>query len=138
MIYTMKLRARFHECGIHGIVHHSNYGCWMDMAQSALLEDNGLRFADFMDDGYYFPILEQHIKFLSPAYYDEEILIRTWLTELGYVKVTFAYELIHARDGKLIAKAESTHAFLGEDLRPLNVQRRYPVLYQALQPYLEK
>ena len=137
MINETVISVRFNECGAHGIVHHSNYNCWLETAQFDLFHKHNMDYVTLLHEGYFFPIIKLSIDFLSPARLGDEICIRLWLKELGRVKMGFGYELVRLPERQLIARAASEHAFLTQDSKPADIKRAFPELYESLRAYLQ-
>jgi acyl-CoA thioester hydrolase len=45
----------------------------------------------------------------APAYYDDELVVRTHITELRRRSLRFGYEIIRVPDGTVIAEGETGH-----------------------------
>ena len=62
------------------------------------------------------------IEYLRPAFAGEEIVVRTWVSAFERVRSTRRYEMIRAADEAVLARAETTWAFLRrEDGRPIRI-----------------
>src|SRR5262245_5470742 len=55
---------------------------------------------------------EHRIVYLSPAYRDDEIEIRTWISEIKRVRAIRKYEFVRKADGKVITKGETQWIFV--------------------------
>jgi len=55
---------------------------------------------------------EHRIEYLSPAYLDDEIEIRTWISEIKRVRAIRKYEFVRSTDGKVIVKGETQWVFV--------------------------
>jgi len=49
------------------------------------------------------PVLAVEVRYLRPALYDDEILVKAHLADAGAVRFTFEYEVLRASDGLLLA-----------------------------------
>jgi acyl-CoA thioesterase FadM len=66
---------------------------------------------------------------LSPALYDEEILIRTRVEDANPRKVRLHYELFSAGDGRRLAEGFTTHVFMGPDRKARKLPEKYHELF---------
>ena len=57
------------------------------------------------------PVLENHTKYISPAFYDDELTIATTIRTKPGVRIKFEYELFNA-EGKMINQGETLLAFV--------------------------
>lgn len=123
------VRVRYAETDQMGVVYHANYLVWMEVGRVEYWRALGLRYRDMeRDDGILLAVAEAQCRYLAPAYYDDEIIIRTRVAEVNPRLVRFEYELVNAADGRSIAIAFTKHVFCGKDRRP----RRLPEKYHAI------
>jgi acyl-CoA thioester hydrolase len=40
------------------------------------------------------PVIEQYARYISPAYYDEVLTVRTYINEMPNARIKFEYEII--------------------------------------------
>jgi acyl-CoA thioester hydrolase len=50
-----------------------------------------------------------YCRYKAPAYYDDELIIRTHITELRRRSLRFGYEIVRAADGQIVAEGETGH-----------------------------
>jgi acyl-CoA thioester hydrolase len=76
----------------------------------------GIPYTRLEAQGYFLPIVEAHLRYLSPARYDDPVEVVGWIRELRSRQVQFGYQL--ERDGKLLAEGWTIHIPMGRDGRP--------------------
>ena len=54
-------------------------------------------------------VAESYARYKAPAYYDDELLVRTHITEMRKRSLRFGYEIVRASDGQIIAEGETGH-----------------------------
>jgi acyl-CoA thioester hydrolase len=54
-------------------------------------------------------VVDARCRYKSPARYDDEIVVKTWLKNIRESVIHFGYELLRVEDGSLIAEGETTH-----------------------------
>jgi acyl-CoA thioester hydrolase len=109
------IRVRYAETDAMGIVHHAVYPVWMELGRSDLLRDLGHSYAEWEKRGVMMSVAELHVKYRTPARYDELVEVRTRLKEAGRRRVIFAYAIL--REGIRLAEGESVHVVTGPDGR---------------------
>lgn len=93
-----QVRVRYAETDAMGIVHHSQYVIWFEVGRSNFMRSLGYSYAQIERLGFHFRIAEIGARYLAPAFYDELITIRTWLSELHSRSLTFSYEVLRPAD----------------------------------------
>ena len=68
-----------------------------------------------------FPVVEAHLRYKSPARYDDLLGIEVWPMLMEKIRVNFGHRILN-QDGKLIVEAETFHVCTGLDEKP----RRLP------------
>ena len=110
-----EIRVRYAETDAMGIVHHAVYPVWMELGRSDLLRQMGQSYAAWEKRGVMMSVAELHVRFRSPARYDELIEVHSTIKEIGRRKVVFEYVVV--RDGTRLAEGESVHVVTGPDGR---------------------
>lgn len=131
-------RVQYYETDQMAVAHHSNYIRWLEEARTDLLAQNGIRYKDMEDRGIIIPVVDVSCKYLISARYDDVMEISPVMTGYNGVRMEFTYEIRFQKDGKLAATAHSTHCFIGEDYKPLALQKREPELHQMFLSFLQQ
>lgn len=126
-----RLRVRYAETDQMGVVYHAHYFVWFEVGRVEYCRRRGVVYRDLEQQaGLYMAVSEARCRYLHPARYDDEIIVRTSLARLRRRSLTFAYQAIRAADGVLLAEGETVHIFLSPDARPRTLP---PSVAQALQ-----
>jgi acyl-CoA thioester hydrolase len=126
-----RIRVRYAETDQMGVVYYANYLVWMELGRVEYCRSIGLRYKDMeMNDGIFLTVAEASCRYLFPARYDEEIVLRTSIRQSGSRMVRFQYEMTEAESGRKVATGETTHIFCGRDMRPLKLPEKYLVLFR--------
>jgi acyl-CoA thioester hydrolase len=54
-------------------------------------------------------VAESYCRYKAPAYYDDELIVRTHITELRKRSLRFGYEIVRAATGQVVAEGETGH-----------------------------
>jgi acyl-CoA thioester hydrolase len=114
--FETQIRVEYHHTDQMGIVHHSNYVKFFEVARTEWLRAAGLTYAEMERRGVMMPIVDVQIKYRQPAYYDELITVRAEVDELPMARMTFRYA-IRGEDGRDIASGSTTLGFIDKDTR---------------------
>jgi acyl-CoA thioester hydrolase len=125
---TTTIRVRYAETDQMGIVYYANYLIWMEVARVDFCKAIGFRYKDMeIEDGILLAVAESHCRYVSPARFDDEVEIRTSVTEKTRRMVTFDYEMMC--EGKRLATGSTKHIFLSRELRPVRLPEKYTALF---------
>ena len=125
-VHETRLRVRYAETDQMGIVYHSHYFVWMEVGRVEYCRAAGLRYRDMEKEaGVLLAVVEAGCRNLAPAFYDEEVLVRTTVEEAGARMVRFGYEIRNAETKALLATGFTRHVFLGLDRKPRKLPEAY-------------
>jgi len=103
--HTFKKRVRYAETDKMGYLYYGHYAKYYEIGRVECLRSLGMTYKALEDDlGMILPVVKLDIRYISPAYYDDEIVIKTILKEMPRSLITFHHELFNP-DEKLINKA---------------------------------
>jgi acyl-CoA thioester hydrolase len=121
-----RLRVRYAETDQMGVVYYANYLVWMEVGRVEYCRASGIRYRDMeIEDDLLLAVVEAHCRYLSPALYDEEVIVRTWIEEAHPRMIRFGYEMTEASDGRRLATGETKHVFCGRDRKPRKLPGKY-------------
>src|SRR5262245_35156074 len=114
--HETSIRVRYAETDRMGLLHHSNYFVYFELARTEMLRARGMSYREIEDSGHFLVIVEVGCKFKRPARYDDELTVRTTVARVTHVKIVHHYEVRCA--GLLLAEGQSTLACVDRDGRP--------------------
>jgi len=126
-----KITVRYADTDMMGIAHHSNYPIWFEAGRTDFIKRLGYSYSRIEKEGAYLPLTDLSCSFKRPALYEDELAIHTKLALLTYVRVIFSYDVLDA-SGTLLATGKTHHAWTNTDLKPINIAKKMPVVYEAL------
>jgi acyl-CoA thioester hydrolase len=110
-----RLRVRFCETDLMGIVHHSNYLAYFEAGRVEWLRRRGVTYADWAARGIHLPVVEASVRYRAPARFDDVIAIETHLVELRAASVRFEYRMERIGDSaELLAEGFTRLACVNE------------------------
>ncbi len=131
------LRVRFGEIDGMGIVYHPNYLSYMEMGRTEYMRDLGISYREVEEGGIRLVVADVGVRYLKPARYDEQLVVRTFVHEVGRVRLSFRYEIRRGDDllatghtvlastdhrGRLRRLPETLLELLGRSRAPTGVQ----------------
>ena len=118
--FETKVRVRYAETDQMGVVYHGNFAQYFEVARVEWLRSLGVSYRQMELEGVMLPVVNLNINYRKPAYYDEELTIRTRLVEKPTAKIIFEYEVCN-ENGELISDATSTLVFV-------NIATKKPIM----------
>lgn len=131
--FDFKKRVRYGETDMMGYLYYGNYAQLYEIGRVETMRSLGLTYRDLeVVYGVMMPVVHVDARYILPAKYDEELTIRTILTELPSRMIVFENEIfneemqmIHKAVVKLFfiemssSKKVSCPEYMLEKLRPL-------------------
>ena len=125
MMVAVRDRVRFVETDLMGVVHHSNYLHWFEMARVEYLRSANVLLPDLIAAGILFPITDVQCKYRQSAYFDETIRIETTLVDFSRVKLCFSYRVLREADNILLAEGTTQNVFTDKNGRITRLPQIY-------------
>lgn len=109
--HEIKLRVRYAETDKMGYVYYGNYAIYFEVARVEALRALGMDYKSMEDDGIMLPVHSYDIKYLKPAYYDQELTIVCNILQMPTTRLVFEYKTYNA-EGILLNTANTTLVFV--------------------------
>jgi acyl-CoA thioester hydrolase len=127
-----RVRVRYAETDKMGVVYHSNFIVWFEVGRVEMLRELGFSYRDVeRDDDCHFAVVDVRCRYKSPAYYDDELIIRTTLKNVRGSLLHFTYEVLRAGDNTLLAEAETNHIVVNSKFEKTELPPKYADAFRA-------
>ena len=127
-----RLRVRYAETDQMGVVYHSNHLIWFEVGRVELMRQMGFSYRDMeREDGLFIAVVEVQCRYRAPVYYDEEVIVRTWLKTVRESVIKFRYELARANTGTVLAEGETTHIVTNSEMKVSVLPDKYLSVFRA-------
>ena len=115
-----KLRVRFAETDLQGIVFNGNYLTYYDVAWTEYFRAVGLEYKDLIEIGADTVLARITMEFKSPARFDEVLEAYARVSAVGNTSLTFDFEIYPEGEDRLIGSASSLYVCIDpKTLRPV-------------------
>jgi acyl-CoA thioester hydrolase len=104
---VVRVRVRFYETDLMGIVHHGSYVAYLEVARVEWLRRRGVAYATWASAGLHLAVVEVNLRYRAPARFDDEIDVETVLAERKAASIRYDYRLLRAADGVLLAEGST-------------------------------
>ncbi len=128
-----QIRVRYAETDQMGVVYHSNYFPYFEVARAEAIREMGITYADMEKAGIIMPVVDVHCRYLRPARYDDLLTIKTILKELPvHHKIEFHHE-VYNEQKELLAAGQIILYFM--EAKSMKRTSMPGSLMDKLQPY---
>ena len=125
-------RVMYADTDQMGVMHHGSYVKYLEVARTELMRFCGKPYKEMEKDGVISPILDLNIKYIKPALYDEELVVKTWISKIKGSRIVFDYTI--SRGDVLLTKASTTLVFLdAKTMRPSDIRDSF---IKTIQEYI--
>ena len=125
-----RLRVRYAETDQMGVVYYANYLVWMEVGRVELCKALGFNYGDMeRDDGVLLAVAEACCRYLSPARFDDEVIVKTWIEEANTRMATFAYEMRLAEGDRKLATGHTRHIFVNREMHRARLPEKYHAMF---------
>lgn len=127
MVHEFPLRVYYEDTDMGGIVYYANYLRYIERARSDWVRSLGIDQNAMRErDGVVFVVRRVEADYLSPAKFDDQLLVRTVTKAVTGVRLIMSQEVL--RGDKLLFQAEVTIVCLAESgapaRLPANIRRQ--------------
>lgn len=131
-----KITVRYAETDMMGIVHHSNYPVWYEKGRGDYIKMFRTSYIEMEKNGIMTPLLNLTCHFKLPAFYDDEVIIRTWVQTITAARIVFSYTVRRIeKNGSETELGYGTteHGFVdAKTFHPCSIKKRMPELYNNI------
>lgn len=131
--HEITLRVRYGETDKMGQVYYGNYALYYEQGRTEAIRSLGLSYRALEDSGIMLPVVEFHMKFKKPAYYDDELRVVSVVKEIPDRMMCFHTEIFRG-ENELINLGTTRLIFL--DAASQKPGRAPAELVDALKGYL--
>jgi acyl-CoA thioester hydrolase len=127
-----RIRVRYAETDKMGVVYHSNFIVWFEVGRVELLRQMGFSYRDMeLQDDCHIAVVDVRCRYKSPAYYDDELIVRTRLKNLRGNLLVFDYDVIRVSDSVTLAQGETTHLVVNSKMEKTVLPEKYVKAFSA-------
>ena len=130
-MYEYSRIVHYYETDKMGVVHHSNYIRWLEEARTLYFNDVNLAYFETEGYGIMSPVTDVNMKFKHFIRYGDSFTVRLEMIKYTGVRFRMAYTVVN-QNGEVLLEAESGHAFVGPDLKPVSLARAIPHRHELM------
>jgi acyl-CoA thioester hydrolase len=106
------IRVRYADTDQMKYVYYGKFFEYFEQGRSDFLRTVGMPYPEIERLGFMLPVMEAHAEYIKPAFYDEEIVVRTMVEEMPAVRVRIKYIVSRGSPEEILARGYTVHAFI--------------------------
>ena len=130
-MYEYTRLVYYYETDRMGVVHHSNYIRWLEEARNYYYNSVDLAYHETEGYGVMSPVIDMNIKFKLPARFGDSFTVKLEMTKYTGVRFRMEYSIVN-QNGEVLAEAESGHAFIDANMKPVSLARAIPHRHERM------
>lgn len=138
MEHETTIRVRYKETDQMGVVYYGNYFTWFEVGRNEFFRKLGFPCGELEERGVLLPVIETGCKYIDSAKFDDEVIIKTKLSELKGVRLKLDYKIFRKIGNTLLVEGFTKHAFVDKEMKPINFRRRFKDEWRVLEDLLGK
>ena len=111
--FETKIRVRYGETDQMNFVYYGVYAQYYEVGRVELLRSIGISYKKIEEMGFALPVVSMSVNYKKPAFYDDQITVKTVVRQIPSSRITFFYEILN-EEGSLINSAEVVLVFLNQ------------------------
>ncbi len=121
--------VRYGETDQMGIVHHSNYLRYFEVARLEWLTTLGISYASMEKEGFILPVIDAKLIYKTPARFEDRLFVHLELDEIPRSKMKFLYTIKNQKNED-VCFGETTLACLNsEKQKPIRFPKDFVRLF---------
>lgn len=100
-------RVQFYDLDPMEVVWHGHYVKYLEIVRCVLLERIDYSYAQMKASGYFWPIIDLHVRYAAPASYGQRLRLRAEVVEWEN-RLKISYLIADATSGRRLARATTT------------------------------
>ena len=133
-VTTVRHRVPFYETDAMGVVHHSNYVRYLELARIAWLDEHDQPYTRYIEADRQLATIRVEVDYHRATRFDDRIEISVWLDWVRHASLRLVYELVC--QGAVVATAATEHCAIAAEGRPRRIppERRVVLAKLAANP----
>ncbi|QRK05550.1 acyl-CoA thioesterase [Archangium violaceum] len=114
-----RVRVIYGDTDQMGVVYHANYFRYFELARGEYFRARGGSYRELERDGLMLPVVEATASYKSPARYEDVLVVRTLVSEVKRVSLTFTYEIFREGSPDIpLCTGRTVHACVSREGKP--------------------
>lgn len=107
---TTQIRVRYADTDKMGFVYNGTYLSYFEVGRTELMRSFGMPYIELEREGFFLPLIESYVKYISPAQYDDLLSVQAVLIANYSPRIRFDYTIFC--NDIIISNGFTLHAFI--------------------------
>ncbi len=117
---SIAYRVPYADTDMMGVVYYGNYLTLFERCRNELMRRTGVTYREMEAAGFMLPVIEAHVNYRAPAFYDDLLTVTSWLEAAGGATIKICCHV--SRGETLLASGHTVHACIAADgRRPVRI-----------------
>ena len=112
-----EIRVRYADTDQMQFVYNGKYFEYFEVGRTEMLREIGLPYSKIENEGYQLPVLETYAKYLSPSFYDDILIVESFVKNYPVLKIHIDYRIYRKENNILVTEGFTEHAFIKKDTK---------------------
>lgn len=112
LIHKTEIRVRYADTDQMHFVYNGKYFEYFEVGRTEMLRENGLPYDTIEKHGYQLPVIETGAKYISPAFYDDLLIIESTVKTNPIFRIHIDYKILRLNSNELVAEGFTEHVFI--------------------------
>lgn len=135
---TVEMEVRYAETDMMGIMHHSRYFPWFESVRTEFIKKIGISYSEMEQMGVLMPLTNASAHYIDGLKYEQRATVSCELTSISPARCEFYYTVRRISDGKITTTGTTSHGFVDNSFKPINLKKKFPKIYESLEKLLKK
>jgi acyl-CoA thioester hydrolase len=113
-------RVTYADCTLGNHIYYSRYLDLLEAARNEFFRELGTTLRQLQEQDTIFPVVECHIRYKSPARYDDVLTIELWPMQVQGARLNFGCRIIK-EENVLVLEGETFHVCTGLNEKPKRI-----------------
>jgi acyl-CoA thioester hydrolase len=118
-VFRHQYRVVYADCTLGNHIYYSRYLDILEAARGEFFRHLGVPLLELQAQEILFPVVECHLRYKSPARYDDVLTVELWPTLVQGARLNFGFRII--KEDTLILEGETFHVCTGLNEKPRRV-----------------
>lgn len=116
--FDYEVRVIYGDTDKMGISYYGNYFRWFEAARTEYFRALELPYTECEKKGIFLPVVEANAKYHAPSSYDDLLVVRTSVSDLGRTSMRFEYQVFEKKSLKLLVSGFTVHVSVDAKMKP--------------------
>ncbi len=112
LLHKTEIRVRYADTDQMHFVYNGKYFEYFEVGRTEMLRENGLPYDTIEKQNYQLPVIETGAKYISPAFYDDLLIIESIVKSNPIFRIHIDYRVLRLNSNELLVVGFTEHVFI--------------------------